>query len=34
MKTLKFLALTLLAIVALASCSDSETYADTLPTKR
>lgn len=28
MKTLKFLALTLLAIVALASCSDSETYAD------
>ena len=28
MKTLKFLTLTLLAIVALASCSDSETYAD------
>lgn len=28
MKTLKFLALTLIAIVALASCSDSETYAD------
>ena len=28
MKMLKFLTLTLLAIVALASCSDSETYAD------
>lgn len=28
MKTLKFLALTLIAIVALASCSDNETYAD------
>lgn len=28
MKTLEFLALTLIAIVALASCSDSETYAD------